>query len=92
MGICWLARKTYKSIMKSLILILALIATSSLEVLAGDNLQTTNSLKLDKVLPVGTSISGVWINTNVVSSIAIRPATNHAGILLPPTGLHVQKG
>jgi hypothetical protein len=79
-----------KSIMKSLIHILALIATTSLEVLAGDNLQTTNALH--RILPVGTSTNGVWINTNIISGMAISPATNRAGILLPPTGLHVQKG
>jgi hypothetical protein len=27
-----------------------------------------------------------------VSSFAVNPATNQAEILLPPTGLHVQKG
>lgn len=78
--------------MKSLIHILALVATTSLEVLAGDELQTTNALQPDRILPVGTSTNGLWINTNIISGSAISPATNQAGILLPPTGLHVQKG
>lgn len=78
--------------MKSLLLIMALIAMASLEVLAGDNLETTNALRPDKILPVGTSTNGLWINTNIISGLEISPATNQAGILLPPTGLHVQKG
>jgi len=78
--------------MKTFILILALALTTGLKGLAGDNFQTTNTLQSHQILPVGTSISGLWINTNVVSSLTTSPTTNGLGILLPPTGLHVQKG
>ena len=86
------ARNIYKTVMKTFTLILALALATALTGLAGGNLQTTNTLRSHKILPVGTSISGLWINTNVVSGRITSPTTNRLGILLPPTGLHVQKG
>jgi hypothetical protein len=82
----------YKSVMKTIFPILALIVAASFEVLAGDNQPTVNPVQTSIPLPIGKSISGLWINTNVVSGIMTNPTTNRAGILLPPTGLHVQKG
>jgi hypothetical protein len=75
--------------MNTLIPILALIVVTNFEVLAGDGLTATSSVQPSQKLTLGSSTSGLWINTNIVSGVTKNSTNNQPITLLLPTGLHI---
>jgi hypothetical protein len=88
--------------MKVPISLLTLIVLTSLEAQAGDDQSALHPVQPGHILPIVTTTTGNWVNTNVVPATnwpaknmpatTNGPATNRPSTLKPPTGFHVQVG